>query len=194
MVVRLFVLSMLLVHGLISNSQAAIVLSLTSTGDLTNVTVGQTVRVDVQLTGLAPAESLDFLAASVSFDSTVLGTPVVNPGVIVPDPTAPAFVGLGLPGLADASYDSIFSVAGEFIVNNGVFFSFDVAPLAPGSTELSITFADGSVDGVPTRIGSSDSLNVTVVPEVSTWIMVLSAVPFFLCLHLLSDIRCLPEQ
>ncbi len=114
-------------------ARAGIVLSLSSeTPDLSHLTVGQTVRFDVQLSGLNPGDQLDYLAGTVDFDSNLLGTPTqVAAGAIVPDPTG--FVGTPFIGVADAFYDAVFfSVTNTPISSNGTFYTFDVKTQGPG--------------------------------------------------------------
>ena len=58
----------------------------TTAPDLNNLTVGQKVTFDVNLSGIgSPANNLDFLAATVQFDGGHLGTPTITAGSIVPD-------------------------------------------------------------------------------------------------------------
>ncbi len=66
-------------------SFAGPILSLTSIDDLGNLTVGETVTIDVELSGLNPGDELDFLLAAIQMPAGIFGnitTPVA--GAIVP--------------------------------------------------------------------------------------------------------------
>src|SRR4051794_5533059 len=74
----------------------------TTARDLNNLTVGQSISFDVNLSGInGPTDNLDLLAATVTFDGELLGTPSIHPGSIVPDQTG--FLSAAMPGLADAN-------------------------------------------------------------------------------------------
>jgi hypothetical protein len=123
-------------------ADAGPMLSLSSTApDLTNLTPGQTVTIRLDLAGLAAGDNLDFLAAAVSYDSTLLGPPTIAPGGALPDPAG--FLSSAAPGLADGTYDVFFG-AYPPIVADGVFYSFDVQALMAGSGSFSFTFTDSS--------------------------------------------------
>ena len=82
----------------------------TTAPDLNNLTVGQKVTFDVNLSGIgSAADNLDFLAATVKFDGSLLGTSTITPGGIVPDLTG--FQSTAKAGLADANYDSLFAAS-----------------------------------------------------------------------------------
>lgn len=151
-----------------SLSRADIALDLSSSGDLLNAKVGVPVQVDVSLSELGASHSIDFLAATISFDPAILGNPVISAGPIVPDPNPPGFVGSVLPRAVDGSYDSLFATGAATIDSNGLFLSFFVTPIAPGSTAFTFTFADSSVDGVPTSVTTGSRLPIIVVPETSS--------------------------
>jgi hypothetical protein len=108
-------------------ARADFILSLSSpTPDLTHLQVGQAVTFNVNLSGLNSGDALAYLAGTVVFDATLLGTPTSVPaGAIVPD--ASGFLGTGFSGAADAFYDAIFfSSTNARITTNGTFFAFDV--------------------------------------------------------------------
>ena len=88
------------------------------------------------LSGLNSGDQLDYLAGTVTFDSSLLGSATnVTAGGIVPDPSG--FVGTGFVGAADAFYDAVFySTTNTPISSNGVFYTFDVVTQQPGSGSL----------------------------------------------------------
>src|SRR5438045_1694307 len=74
-----------------------------STANLNALTPGESVTLDVTLSGLT-TESIGFLGATLNFDASLLGTPLsITPGSIVPFDTSGFLTGPG-PGVADASY------------------------------------------------------------------------------------------
>ena len=127
-------------------AHASLQLSLSSDApDLNNLTVGNAVTFDVVLSGLTPGDSLDYLAATVTYTDGPLSEPVITPGSIV-DPTG--FLSTTGPGLADGSYDMWFSFTGDPITANGTFFSFEVSAESAGSGTVSFDFVDSmGVDG-----------------------------------------------
>ncbi|WP_165228128.1 PEP-CTERM sorting domain-containing protein [Aquisphaera insulae] len=156
-------------HG-VSTVKAELTLSLAAeSADLDHLAVGQAVRFDVILSGLAPGDALAYLAGTVTFPGGLLGTPTdVAAGAIVPDPTG--FVGAGFDGAADAFYDAVFfSTTNTPITSNGVFYSFEVVVLQVGSGVLSfdvssLAAADGSND--PVSLAAGPDLPFTVVRAV----------------------------
>jgi WD40 repeat protein len=126
--------------------------------------IGQTVRFDVVLAGLAPGDALDYLAGTVTYEAPLLGTASdVTPGGIVPDPSG--FVGVGFDGVADAFYDAVFfSTTGTPITANGVFYSGgQLLWTSPGGVKVAglafspdgLTLAWGREDGVVQRLDLS---------------------------------------
>jgi hypothetical protein len=146
---RLFVLSvsLALLFGAATPCRADLAFSITSNADLTNLSVGQDVTFNVVLSGLGSGDSLDFLAATVTFDGTLLGTPsAINPSAIVPDSTG--FLSSASLGMADANYDDSSSVSGNPVTENGIFYSFDTTVQSAGSGMLAFDFSSAQV-GVP---------------------------------------------
>jgi hypothetical protein len=122
--------------------------------------VGQPATFRVELSGLdvASGEFLDFLAATVDLQFSLLGSPTApTPGSIVPDPTG--FLSASFPGTADALYDQLFATTGDPVTTNGVFFEFVVTPLVPGSGAMHFSF----VDGTPGMVSPGADLQYTVV-------------------------------
>jgi hypothetical protein len=118
--------------------------------DPSNLSVGQVVQFDVSLSGLGAGDSLDYLAGTVVFPTSLLGTPSnVSAGAIVPDPSG--FMSAGFAGSADAFYDAVFfSNTHTPITTNGIFFTFDVTAQAPGSGNLAFD---------PTTLAANDGSN-----------------------------------
>ena len=166
-----------------STTKADLTLSLAAeSADPSSLAVGQTVRFDVVLSGLPSGGALDYLAGTVTFDSSLLGSAfAITAGAIIPDPTG--FVGAGFSGEADAFYDAVFfSVTNTPITANGVFFTFDVVTQRPGSGILtfdltSLAATDGNNDPVLTGAGPDLPFTVTTaaVPEPSSFVIALTS-------------------
>jgi hypothetical protein len=167
----------------VPGARADLILSVSAeSADLAHLQVGQTVRFDVTLSGLAAGGQLDYLAGTVTFDGSLLGTAAnVNAGAIVPDPTG--FMGTGFVGAADAFYDAVFfSTTHTPISSDGVFYRFDVVAQKPGSGSLafdltSLAASDGNNNPVP--LGAGPALPFTIegasVPEPNSLVLVLAA-------------------
>jgi hypothetical protein len=171
--------------------QAEISLSLSSPDDVNHLTVGQTVTINVDLSGVTDStKNLSYLAATVQFDSTLLGSPsTAMAGAIVPD--ANNFVPTsGLSNEADGFYDAVFNTPplppSAPISTNGTFYSFTVTTLKPGDGTISFvpgasayTFADDPTQTVQFNPLTS-SLNFHIegpavaVPEPGSHILLLS--------------------
>lgn len=167
-------------------ARGAVMLSLQVNGavDLSNLSLGQTFTVEVFLSGLQPAEELNFLAGSVSFNSDLLGSATnvaastIADGGIVPD--IDGFLGFGIDGLADGNYDVLFSLTGSPITTNGRLYSFDVTPLRAGSGQIemdnmSLAARDAMDIEVPIEAGIALRYTINgdppIVPEPSSWIV-----------------------
>jgi hypothetical protein len=144
---------------------------------LDSLTAGETVDFEVVLTLLdtLAGESLDFLAAQVTFDRTVFHNPT-DPmaGDIVPDETG--FLGSSLDDdflgahLVDGSHDQIAPLDPAPIVDNGFFFSFTLDVHISGSGQVTLDLVDYAVTPA------------SVVPEPATGILfLLGAAPVVLC-------------
>lgn len=158
----------------------------------TDLTVGQPVTFDVSLSGREQTQTISFLAATLYFDSSLLGAPSsVTPGDIIPaDASSDSFTPtVGVGGEADASYLDVQSSIP--ITSDGVFFTFTVTPLTNGSGTISFSdslgnsyvFTSYTLDGIDGstidagpdlsyQIGTS---NVAPVPEPSSLLVVLFA-------------------
>jgi hypothetical protein len=167
-----------------SGARAGLTLSVAAeSADLSHLSLGQDVRFDVLLSGLNTGDQLDYLAGTVTFDSSLLGSATkVTAGAIVPDPTG--FVSAGFAGAADAFYDAVFfSVTNTPISSNGVFYSFDVVTQQPGSGSLafdltSLAASDGT--NIPVSLSAGPALPFTIlgaasVPEPNSLVLAVSA-------------------
>jgi hypothetical protein len=184
---RCFLSSLLTIitfHLAMSGARADLTLSVAAeSGDLAHLTVGQTVRFDVSLSGLNSGDQLDYLAGTVIFDNVLLGSATnVSAGAIVPDLTG--FVSTGFVGAADAFYDAVFfSATNTPISSNGVFYTFDVVTQQPGSGSLSFDITSlAATDGTdtPVSLSAGPSLSFTIggvnsVPEPNTLVLALAA-------------------
>ncbi len=167
-----------------SAARADLTLSIAAeSADLSHLTVGQGVRFDVSLSGLNPGAQLDYLAGTVTFDSSLLGSATnVTAGAIVPDPTG--FVSAGFVGAADAFYDAVFfSATNTPISSNGVFYTFDVVTRQPGSGSLSFdptSLAANDGANTPVSLSAGPSVPFTIeaavsVPEPNSLVLALAA-------------------
>jgi len=136
--------------------------------DLLGLTPGQTATIDVLVAGLDTGDELEFLAATIEYDGTIFGTPVITGGPIIPD--LAGFLGIEDPGLADGSFDAIFTTSGtDTIADNGLFFSFELMAQAEGEGFIEFTFVDAlgftaafePIDGA----SSGSAVPYRVVPE-----------------------------
>ncbi len=133
-------------------AKAGFVLSLSSElADLNDLHPGQTITLDVILSGLT-SEQVGYLAGTVEFNSSLLGVPTTpTPGAIVPDSSgffSDSFVN-GSTGGADAFYDFLIDSSAP-ITENGIFFSFQVTAQAVGS---------GTIDFDPFSLAATDQDN-----------------------------------
>jgi hypothetical protein len=165
-------------------------LSLSSPADVNHLTVGQSVTFDVNLSGVDPAVMgtfLSYLAATVEYDSTLLGPSTVIAGAIVLDADPANFTGTGFPSLtnkADAFYDSSFpDPLSAPIFESGTFFSFTVMTLAAGDGTISFESAAATLatDPIQTDQFTPDTsslsfhIETSAVPEPSSHVLLLSA-------------------
>ena len=143
---------------------------------LSALQVGQTVTIDVVLSGLAGGDVLELLGAEVDYSNTHFRLPTVLPGAIIPDVTG--FEPDEFAGLAGGSFDMDDTLSGtDQITANGIFFSFDVQARRGGMGQFTVGFADafglaGAIDGAD----AGSPLPYTVIPEPMSAFVVLSAV------------------
>jgi hypothetical protein len=145
--------------------RADLVLSISSPDDLSNLAVGATATFDVGVNGTA-ADPPGYLSASIQYDPTIFGDPVVAAGPIVPDLGGFDSSGTG-GGTVAASYDdSILGTAP--IASDGVFYSFTLTRLDAPATSLSFSaFAAMDDAGFVIPISASpDTITIGAAPGV----------------------------
>lgn len=146
------------------------------TASPSSVAPGDVLTVELELTGLAPGEELDSLAATIHYDDTLFGPPSIALGGILPNPLDDPFDVLIIEdaGLADVSFLTLGLASTSHIQANGLFFSFNVAALRPGNAKFSFEFADATEfnsgdpgSPIPVSLSSNGDSFVTVIPEPS---------------------------
>lgn len=148
-------------------------LQLSSPSDLGNLTVGDTVRIDVSLAGLPGPAQLELLAAAVDFNPAVFGTPTsVSPGQIVPDPNS--FEGFADVGSVTGLFESFDGGSAGRIGDDGRFFSFNLTVAGAGSGLISLDVADAlrfdpdnPLEPTEVDLLLGPGLSFTAVPEPS---------------------------
>ena len=166
-----------LVLLLAQSASAASIVSLALAADQTTVAIGQPITVRVELTGLTAGDQLDSLAATVSYDNTLLGIPTVTAGPIVPNPRddpLDLLISTG-PGVADVAFLTFGTAAADHITTSGIFFTFSATALAPGTVDIAVDFAGATLfnsanPGDPTvlLIEPGQPFSLTIVPEPHT--------------------------
>jgi hypothetical protein len=127
-------------------AHADVSFSLSSSVNLTQLKVGNTVTVNVTLAGVtSPQEIVDAAAQVAIAEALFLGSNV-TPGSIVPNNGAD-FFGDAFPDLIDGAFQNTGAATADHITFDGVLYSFQLTALAPGSGELQIGFhAAGAFD------------------------------------------------
>jgi hypothetical protein len=142
--------------------------------DLSNVVPGSMLTLSVRLSDLDAGTELDSLAATVEFDSLLLGEPAVSKGQIVPDPLHDPldFLSLVEPGTVDAAFSTLSADPAHHITENGTFYSFTVRAVGPGTGSISLDFADGTIfnladpaSPIPLEISAGPAVPFAIVPE-----------------------------
>lgn len=183
--VRLFVLAVGSAT-LPTNAQAGIELSLVSVTQPDRLPIGGSARFQVVLSGLEEGQKLDYLAATIEYDRSLLGVPATNTiaaGAIVPSPLFDSYDFVSVLkldandpslGLADASF-STFPPSTKHIQTNGVFFEFTVPVLREGIGWLGFRLVDATQynaadpsEPLPIVLNSGPALALTSVPEPGT--------------------------
>jgi len=141
-------------------------LDFSSPDNLSHITVGQTLTIDVTLSGLnlAGGEQLNYLATDIQLDTPlIISGPVAgmtHPYLttdaiagIVPDATG--YDGTSSPGFPQGNYDALFATTGANISDNGLFFHFSVDATSAGLASISFldVFADNGTGGPLTDFG-----------------------------------------
>ncbi|MCC7085530.1 MAG: hypothetical protein IT427_11035 [Pirellulales bacterium] len=162
-------------------SYGQVSLSLSSAADLDHLVVGQPVTFEINLSGIASGQEVDFIAATVVYDSSLLSPPVITAGDIVPSPAD--FFSLEDAGLADATFQTFGVDPSDHILADGTFFTFEVTVLAAGSGSLGFDFVDATrfnaqnpLSSIPLTASDGPPLDfVAVVPEPRAAVLALTA-------------------
>lgn len=183
--VSCWAIGLFLVGGLASMANAEIMLSLSSLNNPMTLPVGRMAMFQVELSGLEGIE-LDSLAATVSYDETLLGPPTVAKGGIVPLSLYDGddFMSSEYPDEAGASFYTTGQESQYHVCQNGVFFRFSAPVLKPGMGTLSLSFVDASQYNAdrPDRpifldpvAGADLSIQGVDVPEPCGWMLLATA-------------------
>jgi len=145
--------------------------------------VGQPVTFHVELAGLGEGRQLDSLSATVDYDGDLLGVPAISSGHILPDMLDDPldFVASAYPGQADATFLTFGADTENHIVADGIFFSFEVIPLAEGTGIIAFnldgvdaTWFDPQDPWQPVLLQAAHPTAFTVVPEPTSAMLGLS--------------------
>jgi hypothetical protein len=170
-----------------SEAQAVVTLSLASLTNPNALPVGQPVTFQVQLSGLPSGEELNYLAATIVYDGTLLDTPTVASGAIIPNPLFSPYDFVTSPntGQADASFYTFGTSPANLIQDDGVFFTFSTVVLAVGKGSLSFSFVDaaqfdpadptGFYEVIPATGAALNVNSVVVTPEPSCCVLLAAA-------------------
>ncbi len=176
---RLFSISTLvavLAISTFSPKQAeAVLLSLESgSGDLNQLVVGDTFTVNVVLSGLNPEinQYVDTLVAGIDFNNN-FSLPQVTNGPILPHPDSLRTI--ASLGYIIADFNSVFAPTPAGIYQNGLFFSFELTALTPGSGVFLFEALDGELYSDPLVGGSITTANVNTITPGSALPYVISA-------------------
>jgi hypothetical protein len=146
-------------------SRADFVVSISSSDNLATIQVGQTITIDINLSGVDANNTLDSLGVTVSDPPILFNTPTISAGSVVPDLSG-FFTG-PTPGVASATYDDLFSTSGSPITSNGLFYSAQFTATSVGSGTFNLTDLSGFQGFNPVTVdnGTPNGLAYTVLPE-----------------------------
>lgn len=167
-----------------ATAKADLILSLSSPDDLSHFAVGTTATFEVSVSGTA-ADPPGFLSASIQVDPSVLGSPSVTAGSIVPDLSGFDSSATG-GGTVSASYDdSIFGTAP--ITSDGVFYSFTLTRIDAAATVLSFSgfAAQDDLGNIIPITASPDSISIpgTTLPTPEPSSLMLALVGLAMLVH-----------
>jgi hypothetical protein len=183
---RLICIAALVVTCLLASweCRADIALSVSSTTpDLNNLSVGQTVSFDVKVSGLNAGDFIDYIPVTLNFDGTLLTLSGLNPGAIIPDTGGfssgpPVITPQAAIGLVTAQYDDLnLNPPPTFfspITSNGTFFSFSLVTQQAG--QGTVSFDSTSLVGLIASDVAGNPLGGTTGADVS-FNIVASAIP-----------------
>lgn len=176
---RIIILCVLLLSG---RAQAGVILTMTpSPGDLSNLSIGDSVDITVALSGLGSLE-LSALGGTIEFPAVIFTIPTSS----VAGSIVPVASDLTLTPMTGALDGQFFAITGGNIVAEGDFFRFKLKAIAAGSgviqfDPLSLFYQDGA--GAPFFDVQTNELafNVqgNVVPEPGAalvWLLLISAI------------------
>jgi hypothetical protein len=147
-------------------SRADFVVSMSTSDNLATLQVGQTVTIDIVLSGdVSSSNPLDSLGVTVSDSSILFNTPSITAGSIVPDLSG-FFTGPST-GVADATYDDLFANSGTPITANGLFFSAQFTAASVGTGTFTFTNLSGfqGFNSVNVINGTPDGLAYTITEQ-----------------------------
>lgn len=145
-------------------------IQLSSPDDLSNINPGQTVIIQVDVTGLTAGESIWSLDVPVTFNPAMFSTPFnLMAGSIVPPPSDPNdFMGQVAPGLAQGTFLPL-NFGADVISNNGTFYSFQVTALQAGRSTFEIGSGAGATSPDAPNFsftpGAANRLDAVTTPE-----------------------------
>jgi hypothetical protein len=123
-----------------SHCQAEMLLTLSTSDDLTHLGIGASATFNVTLSGVNTSDPPGYLSVGFQYDPSVLSIATVTPGSIVPDLGGFDSSGTG-PGVVSAYYDDSL-VPSAPITGDGLFFSFAVTRIGAAGTSVSfLSFA-----------------------------------------------------
>jgi hypothetical protein len=160
-------LGLLLLAG---SLRAEPMIQLSSPDDLSNINPGQTVTIQVGVTGLTASESIWSLDVPVTFNPSMFSTPFnLAAGSIVPPSADPNdFMGQVAPGLAQGTFAPL-NFGADVISDNGTFYSFQVTALSAGRSTFEIgSGASGTspdAEFFTFTPGAANSLDAVTTPE-----------------------------
>lgn len=153
----------LLLAGAAGRVEAAPTLSIVPASPLTGLHVGDTVTVNLVLTGLVAPIKVVALQDRVLFDPALAHTTAATAGTIVPGGAAFTAINDNVHGVNDTEFDDLGSSS---VATNGVFASFLLTAVGLGSGSLS--FDPGSsgfttFEGID--VGFNGPIPITVLPN-----------------------------
>jgi hypothetical protein len=167
---------------------ADVSVSLSSTANLNQLHVGDTVTIDVSLTGLIPGQQLDWAAARVVYPGGLLESGTILPGAALPSPLSDPldFLTLTDDGVSEATFMTFATDPSSLILVDGTIFSFEVTAKALGSGTFefdpAFLFVEELIDGVgPTPLNalSGAPLSFAIIPEPCGSSLILSGLASF---------------
>lgn len=108
--------------------------------EFTQLTVGDEFEVAVEIAGLTPQQSIEFVAAQIVYDDRYLSLDRVWPGSNLPD--ASAFTAGVFPGSVEPIYDVLFGGPDSAITTNQSLASMDFTVIGVGDSVIGFSFLD----------------------------------------------------